>query len=144
MTAVCTDTLAQSSSVTISIVSVVSAAEDALPGLEVRFERTDVGLVHVVDDDGGHGDDLGRASGHDGHQDEEEHGVLSNRSKQLLSNKWGGETFHDILVRKKRSTLSGGETEVGEPHCGGKPERDCEPAETSGDETPDSLQTKGG
>merc|ERR1719394_760702 len=39
-----------------------------------------------------------------------------------------------------RSTLSGGETEVGEPHCGGRSKRDCEPAETSGDEAPDSLE----
>merc|ERR1719495_2292066 len=72
--------------------------------------------------------------------DEEEHRVLSNRPKQFLGNKWGGETFHDILVREKRSTLSGGETEVGESHCGGQSERDCEPAETSGDETPHSLE----
>ena len=140
MTAVCTDTLAQSSSVTISIVSVVSAAEDALPGLEVRFERADVGLVHVVDDDGGHGDDLGRAGGHHSHQDEEEDGVLSGGSQQLLGHQWSCEALHDIVLGQHGRPLGGGEAQVGQAHRGGQGEGDGKPDQASRDETPNTLE----
>merc|ERR1712037_810898 len=45
-----------------------SSTENALAVLVVSPEGADVGLVDVVDDDGGDGDDLCRASGHDCHQ----------------------------------------------------------------------------
>ena len=142
MTAVSTDTLTKSCSVTISIVSEVSATEDALPGLEVRFERADVGLVHVVDDDGGHGDDLRRAGGHDGHQDEEEDGVLSSGSQQLLGHQRSCESLHDIVLGQHGRPLGGGEAQVGQAHGSGQGEGDREPDQASRDETPDTLEYK--
>ena len=53
-------------------------------------------------------------------------------------------TFHDVLIREHGSSLGRGESKIGKSHRGGKAEGDCEPAETSGDEAPDSLQTKEG
>ena len=84
LTLVSTDTVTQALISTASLlalghllVSEVLATQDALTLLQVRLEGADVGLVDVVDDDGGHGDDLRRAGRHDGHQDQEQHGVLA-------------------------------------------------------------------
>ena len=72
------------------------AADDTLSVFELRPEGLDVGLVDVVDDDGGHSDDLGRASRHDSHKDKEEHGVLSGGSKELLGNQGSGQTLRKL------------------------------------------------
>ena len=44
--------------------------------LKVWLEGTEVGLVDVVDDDGGDRNDLGRPGGHYCHQDQEQGCVL--------------------------------------------------------------------
>ena len=105
----------------------------------VSPEGADVGLVDVVDNDRGNGDDLRRAGRHDRHQDEEEHGVFPDRSEQLLGNKRRSETFHDVFFREERCALCGRESKVGETHGGGQTERNCEPAEATCDEAPDAL-----
>ena len=45
--------------------------------LYVWSEGSDVYLVDIVDDDGWDGDDLCRARGHDGHQDQEQDRVFT-------------------------------------------------------------------
>ena len=52
-------------------------------------------------------------------------------------------TFHDILIGKHRSSLCGGEPEVGKTHGGGEAEGDCEPAQAASDEPPNSLEWTG-
>ena len=49
-------------------------------------------------------------------------------------------TFHDVLIREHGSSLGRGESKIGKSHRGGETEGDCEPAETSGDEAPNTLQ----
>ena len=63
LTVVCTDTLAQWPGMVGVGWPVPGAAQDALPRLQPRPEGAHVGLVHVVDDDGGHGDHLGGPEG---------------------------------------------------------------------------------
>ena len=49
-------------------------------------------------------------------------------------------TFHDVLIREHGSSLGRGESKIGKSHCGGEAEGDGEPAETAGDEAPNTLQ----
>ena len=56
---VCTGALAQGPGVVRVGRPVPGAAQDTLARLQTRPEGAHVGLVHVVDDDGGHGDHLG-------------------------------------------------------------------------------------
>ena len=121
----------------------VLRAENALAVPQVWLEGADVGLVHIVDEDRGHRNDLSRAGRHDSHQDEEKHGVLPGGAQQLLSHERGGESGGDVLVSEERSSLSRGESKVGEAHGGGQSEGDGEPDQPPGDEAPDSLQRLG-
>ena len=68
------------------------AADDALVVLHVGPEWLHVGLVDVIDDDGGDGDDLGGPGRHHRHQDEEQHGVLAGGAQQLLGDQRCGKT----------------------------------------------------
>ena len=72
----------------------IFGAEYALAFLQMGAEGLDVGLEDVVDDDGGDGDDLGGPGGHDGHQDQEQHRVLSGGAEQLLGDQRGGQTWN--------------------------------------------------
>ena len=92
----------------------IAGAEDTLAVLQVFLEWADIGLVNIVYQNRGHSDDLRGASRHDGHQDEEEHGVLSSRPQQLLGHQWSGEAGGDILVSQQGSSLGRGQSKVGQ------------------------------
>ena len=111
---VCTDTFTQGVLPNIDVhwLPQIPGAEDTLSVLQVFLEWADIGLVDIVDKDGGHSDDLGGASRHDGHEDEEEHGVLSSCAQQLLGHKWSGQTGGDILVSEQGSSLGRGQSKV--------------------------------
>ena len=119
--------------------SEVLAAEDALTVLQVRLEGTNVGLVDIIDDNGGDSDDLSGASGHDSHQDQEEHGVLPRGAEELLGDKGRGEALADVLVSEHGGALGGGEAQVGQAHGGGQGKGDGEPDQASADEAPYTL-----
>ena len=107
--------------------SEILAAEDALTLLEVRLEWTDIGLVDIINDDGGHSNDLSRSSRHDSHQNEEKHGVLSGGAEELLGDKRSGQALADIIVSQHGRALGGGEAQVGQAHGGGQGEGDGKP-----------------
>ena len=120
--------------------SEIFAAEDTLTLLQVRLEGANVGLVDVIDDNGGHSNDLGGPGGHDSHQDEEEHGVLSGGAEELLSHKRSGQTLADILISEHGGALCRGEAQVGQAHGSGQSEGDGKPDKTSADKAPDTLK----
>lgn len=68
------------------------AAYDAFVVLEVGPEGLHVGLVDVVYENGGDGDDLSGPGRHYRHEDEEQHRVLAGGAQQLLSNEGSGKT----------------------------------------------------
>ena len=147
LTLVSTDTVTQALISTASLlalghllVSEVLATQDALTLLQVRSEGADVGLVHIIDDNGGHSNDLSRASGHDSHQDEEEHGVLSSGAQELLGHQRSGKTLGNIFISQHRGSLGRGQAQVGKTHGGGQSEGDGKPDQASTDESPDTLQ----
>ena len=111
---VCTDTFTQRILPNIDVPRLpeVPGAEDTLAVLQVFLEWADIGLVNIVDKDGGHSDDLGGASRHDGHEDEEEHGVLSSCAQQLLGHQWSGQPGGHILVSEQGSSLGRGQSKV--------------------------------
>ena len=113
-TFVCTDTFAQGLLRYIDVPRLpqVPRTEDTLAVLQILLERADIGLVNIVDENRGHGYDLSGASGHDGHEDEEEHGVLSSRPQQLLRHQRGGQPGGDILVGEQGSSLGRGQAKV--------------------------------
>ena len=120
--------------------SEILAAEDALTLLEVRLEWADVSLVDIINDDGGHSNDLSRSSRHDSHQNEEKHGVLSGGAEELLGDKRSSQALADIIVSQHGRALGGGEAQVGQAHGGGQGEGDGKPDQTSADEAPDALE----
>ena len=113
-TFVCTDTFAQGLLRYIDVPRLpqVPGTEDTLAVLQILLERADIGLVNIVDENRGHGYDLSGASGHDGHEDEEEHGVLSSRAEQFLRHQGSRQTGRDVLVSEQGSSLGGGQAEV--------------------------------
>ena len=115
-TFVCTDTFAQGLLRYIDVPRLpqVPRTEDTLAILQILLERADIGLVNIVDKNGGHSNDLSGASGHDGHEDEEEHCVLSSGAEQLLSHQRSGQTGRDVLVSQQGSSLGRGQSKVGQ------------------------------
>ena len=112
--------------------------------LEVRLEGTDVGLIDIIDDNGGNSNDLSRASGHDSHQDQEEHGIFSSGSKQLLCHQGSSKTFGDIFISQHWSTLSRGQSKIGQTHGSCQSEGDGKPNQTSTDETLAAIELDSG
>ena len=135
-----TDTLTCLLTFTPALNTIKLTTQDALTILQVSSEWTDVSLVDIVDNNGGHSDHLGRPGGHDRHQNEEQHGVLSRGAEQLLSHQRSSQTLGHVLISEHGRTLGRAETKVGEAHGGGQGEGDGEPDETTCDEAPDSLE----
>ena len=58
--------------------------QDTLAFLQICPEWHDVHLEDVIDQDGGDSDNLSGSCGHDGHEDQEQHSILSGCAQQFL------------------------------------------------------------